>query len=209
MITVNIQDKKNNNNLIITDEGVIPVVLHNHPPLEDSVFTLPFMSAFVDENGSNDMAINGSSNSVRFSVNAVDSYNIFIKYISIEIGDGGSPSLNKFGALGSLTNGVSWLWNTQAQGDYFLHDGIKTNKQFIRIGGDTHSIGTGVDAFLADVSGGGTEKSYMPNIDVAETFGMPYGLRLRKGTKDNLTFVVNDNLSGLTTSDIVAYGSRI
>ena len=167
------------------------------------------MSAFVDENGSNDMAINGSSNSVRFSVNAVDSYNIFIKYISVEIGDGGSPSLNKFGALGSLTNGVSWLWNTQAQGDYFLHDGIKTNKQFIRIGGDTHSIGTGVDAFLADVSGGGTEKSYMPNIDIAETFGMPYGLRLRKGTKDNLTFVVNDNLSGLTTFDIVAYGIRI
>ena len=49
----------------------------------------------------------------------------------------------------------------------------------------------------------------MPNIDVAETFGMPYGLRLRKGTKDNLTFVVNDNLSGLTTFDIVAYGIRI
>jgi hypothetical protein len=134
---------------------------------------------------------------------------VYIKYITVEIGDGGAPALNKFGALSSLTNGVAFYWDTQADPLYELHEGIKTNKEFIRIASDTAGIGTGIEAFLADVSGGGTEKSYLPNMDMTEIYGLPWGLRLRKGTNDKLIFRINDNLTGLTTFNAIATGTRI
>lgn len=198
--------------LKINEEGCFEVVQHAHPPLIESVDTLPFRQYFTDNgimSGSNDMSINGSGSSTDFYIKAQEDYDIYIKYISAEIGDGGSPALNKFGALSALTNGVGFYWFTQKSGEYELHEGIKTNKEFIRVGTDTGAIGTGVEAYLADVSGGGTEKSYFPQLDISESYGLPWGVRLKKGTTDRLIFRVSDNLSGLTTFNIVAYGIRI
>ena len=120
-----------------------------------------------------------------------------------------SPSLNKFGALTALSNGVSFYWDTLDAPLYELHEGIKTNKEFIRIASDTGAIGTGIEAYLADVSGGGTEKSYLPNMDMTEIYGLPWGLRLKKQTNDRLIFRVQDNLTGLSTFNAIATGTRI
>lgn len=65
------------------------------------------------------------------------------------------------------------------------------------------------EAFLADVSGGGTEKSYLPAIDFKEIYGLPWGLRLRKGTKDRLIFRIQDNLSTISTFNAIATGTRV
>jgi hypothetical protein len=202
---------KNNQHLDIDEEGAAAVVVHPHPPLDEEIDSLPYRAYFTNDSVSptNDMAQNGGTTSLDFSVDANSHYNIYIKYISVEIGDGGSPNLNGFGALSALTNGVEWIWFTQKEGEYPLHEGIKTNKEFIRVGTDTAAIGSGTDAFLADVSGGGSEKSYFPSIDISESYGLPWGLKLKKGTTDKIIFRVNDNLSNLTTFNIVAYGIRI
>lgn len=192
----------------ISEEGVINVIAHNHPPVDDVTNVLPYRDNFRNA-GSIDMNVDGSVTNQVFSISASPDFNIYIKYISIEIGDDGSPALNKFGNLTELTNGVEWSFFTQKEGDTILHDGIKTNKAFIRIGGDTPAIGDGTTAFLADVTGGGTEKSYLISIDVAETFGMPFGIRLRKGTTDTLSFTVRDDLSTLLTFDAIAFGIRL
>jgi hypothetical protein len=155
------------------------------------------------------MGVDGSVNFVDFAITASADFDIFIKYITCEIGDGGTPALNKFGALSALTNGVAFYWDTQSEPLYELHEGIKTNKEFIRIASDTAAIGTGTEAFLADVSGGGAEKSYFPNIDMEEIYGFQWGLRLRKGTLDRLVFRVQDNLTGLSTFNAIATGTRI
>lgn len=210
MLKTNIVDGKGGSDrLMVGSDGEIEVVVHSHPSIIDDTQVLPFRQYFIDSASTIDMTIDGSSTSIDFAIEAVSEHDIFIKYISVVIGDAGSPALNKFGSLSALTNGVTWSWFTQSNGNYELHEGIKTNLEFIRIGGDTAGIGTGTDAFLADVSGGGTEKSYLPNIDLKETFGMPYGLRLKKGTKDKLIFTVNDDLTGLTTFNIVGYGIRM
>jgi hypothetical protein len=196
----------------INGEGEFSVVVHPHPPIDEEIEALPFRQYFTDNgaaSGSNDMTVNGATTNVDFYISAVAEYDIYIKYISAEIGDGGTPSLNKFGALTALTNGVGFYWFTQKEAEYELHEGIKTNKEFIRVGTDTGAIGTGVDAYLADVSGGGTEKSYFPQLDIAESYGLPWGVRLTKGTTDKLIFRVADNLTGLTTFNIVAYGIRL
>lgn len=205
--------KNENGDLLNVDKfGNIYTVERQYPPTDLDTVAIPFRQYFTDNGtstGSNVMTVDGSANFVDFSVNASAEHDIFIKYITCEIGDGGSPSLNKFGSLSALTNGLAWYWETQQESLYELHEGIKTNKEFIRIASDTAAIGTGTEAFLADVSGGGTEKSYFPNIDMEEIYGFKYGLRLRKGTLDRLIFRVRDNLSGLTTFNAIATGTRI
>jgi hypothetical protein len=195
----------------INGEGELNVVIHPHPPKDESSITLPFRQFFTDNGtstGSNNMAIDGSSTSVEFYISASQDYDIYIKTISAVIGDGGSPNLNSYGSLSALTNGLEWAYFSQEEGRYILADGLKTNLQFIRAAYTTGDIGTGTDAYLADVSGGVSEKSYLPVMDLSQTYGLPWGLRLRKGTTDKLIFCVRDNLSQLTTHDIIGYGIR-
>lgn len=213
MLDINIVDGKGSGRKArVNGEGELSVVVHPHPPIAETIEAFPFRQYFTSNGlstGINDMAINGSTNEVEYWVNASQYFDIYIKYISVEIGDGGSPNLNSFGSLPALTNGVEWIWFNQEEGEYELHEGIKTNKEFIRVGTDTASIGTGTDAFLADVSGGGSEKSYLPSIDIAESYGLPWGMRLRKGSTDKIIFRVRDNLTNLTTFNIVSYGIRL
>lgn len=198
--------------LDINGEGELAVVIHQHPPLDEQITALPFRQYFTDDGiktGSNAMRVDGSVTPVDFYVSANPNYDIYIKYITVEIGDGGSPNLNSFGALTALTNGVSFLWDTTNEPEYELHEGIKTNKEFIRIASDSAGFGDGVNAFLADVSGGGSEKSYLPNFDTTEIYGLPWGLRLKKGSLDRIVFRVQDNLTGLTTFNAIATGTRV
>ncbi len=198
--------------LRLGDEGEIPVVIHQHPPINESVSSLPFRQYFTTDgltSGSNIMNIDGDTNFVDFFITANQDFDIYIKYITVEIGDAGSPALNKFGALTALTNGVQFLWDTNTEPDYVLHEGIKTNKEFIRIASDTGAIGTGTEAYLADVSGGGTEKSYLPSMDMTEIYGLPWGLRLRRATLDKIIFRVQDDLTGLSTFNAIATGTRL
>lgn len=193
----------------VDDEGAVHTIEHPHPPLVEEESVLPYRMRFTNDLGDTDMNVDGSTTFVDFHVDSSPDFDIFIKTIFVEIGDNGSPALNKFGALTALSNGVAWIYFNQFEGEYILHEGIKTNKEFIRIGIDTHGIGTGVDAYLADVSGGGTEKSYLPIIDLSEMYGLRYGVRLRRNTTDKLVFRIQDDLTGLVTFDAIAYGMRL
>lgn len=193
----------------VSREGTIHVINHAHPPQGETLFAIPYRQRLTDSAGSDDLTVDGSVNEVEFSVWADTEYDIYIRSLSVEIGDSGSPTLNKFGSLTALTNGVEMVNITTDLGEFVLHEGIKTNKEFIRLGVDTFSIGTGTDAFLADVSGGSSTKSYLPVVDIQETYGLPFGLKLRRATEDRLTFRVRDDLTGLDVFDIIAYGIRI
>ena len=105
---------------------------------------------------------------------------------------------------------MGFYWDTTNEPEYELHEGIKTSKEFIRIASDTSGIGTGAEAYLAAVGGGsGNEESYLPNMDMKEIYGLPWGLKLKKGSLDKLIFRVRDNLTGLTTFNAIATGTRI
>lgn len=196
----------------VGQEGDFSVTVQQHPPIGESIIAVPFRSYFTNDgslSGVNDMAVDGSTNFVDYYIKANPKYDIYIKYITVEVGDGGNPALNKFGSLSALTNGVGFFWDTLQDPEYILHEGIKTNKEFIRIASDTGAIGTGIDAYLADVSGGGTEKSYLPNMDITELYGLPWGLRLRRGTEDKIIFRINDDITGLSTFNAIATGTRL
>ena len=190
----------------IDEEGALGTVVHPHPPKDEAETSLPYRARFTNGAGSDAMKVDGSVTEQIFSLRAIEEYDIYINSISVRIADGGSPNLNKFGNLAELTNGVGWEWVTSDLGTVVLHEGIQTNLEFIRTGHKTAAIGTGTDAYLADVSGGGTSKAYLPIIDISEQFGKPWGMRLRKGTNDRMSFVIRDNLSDLDAFDAIAYG---
>jgi hypothetical protein len=208
-LNIEIKDGKGSGNkAIISREGALNIVQHPHPPLSETLESLPYRERFSNGATTN-MNVDGSTNSVDYTIEASNEYNIYIKTIFVEIEDNGAPALNKFGSASALTNGIEWIYFNQDLGEYTLHEGIKTNKEFIKLGIDTAGIGTGTDAFLADVSGGGTSKSYLPVIDLGEMYGMRYGVKLEKGTTDKLIFRINDDLTSLISVDAIAYGMRL
>lgn len=197
------------NKLKINGEGELTAAIHPHPPKDEEESPLPFRQYFTDNGtstGSDNMIVDGSSAAQRFYIEATEDYDIYIKTMSVRISDG-SGALDLFGGLTALTNGVSFTWDTSEEGEYVLHDGIQTNLEFVRLAMGTPAFGAGTTAFKADVSGSG-DASYLPAIDLQAVFGTPWGLRLRKGTTDKVSFIVNDALAGLTTFNIIGYGIR-
>lgn len=206
MLKARIYDSQNGNSAEVDDEGSLSVVVHPHPPKNEDETSLPYRARFTNDAGSSAMAVDGSVTEQIFSIRAINDRDIYINSISVRIADGGSPNLNKFGNLSSLANGVGWEWVTSDLGTVVLHEGIQTNLEFIRTGHKTHAIGTGTEAYLADVSGGGTSKAYLPIIDISEQFGKPWGMRLRKNSNDRMSFIVRDDLSTLDAFDAIVMG---
>lgn len=194
--------------LHLTKEGALPVILHNHPLTDEFVESYVFSEYFTNSN-SNDMRVDGSATPVEFHIPAVADRDIFVSSISVLITDPGA-NLNEFGNLTALTNGLEFIYRSSSIGEIAIFSGIKTNLDFIRFCGETGAVGTGTDAWKSDIAGGGGEDSYMPRLNIQNTFGYQNGLHLRKGKNDELLFRVNDNLSvGMTTFNIIAFGQQI
>jgi len=211
MIDVNLKDGHGSGRTAkINEEGDLNVVVHPHPPLNEIYRQLPFRQYFTDNGtstGTYDMRVNGSSTNVDYYISANETNDIFIKTIDIQISDNGA-ALNKFGALTALTNGLEFFYESNATGKIFIHEAIKDNLTFLRIG-TGYATGTGSSAFRADISGGGGTDTYFMRLDLGETFGLIHGLRLQRGTNDRMSFTVKDNLSsGIDHFDIVAYGKK-
>ena len=192
--------------LNVNGEGEISVTMHTHPPIHENVESYPFTTWF-ENSGSNDMRADGSVAPVEFLVSASVDTEIFVKTISIQISDAGA-NLNKFGNLTALANGVEFFYRSNETGLVSIQDEIKTNLDLIRIGASTAGIGTGTDAFKADISGGGSD-TYLPFIDFSVTFGYPWGLRLRKNSKAVLGFKINDDITGLDVFNARVYGAQL
>lgn len=198
------------NKLKVNDEGEIGVTVHSHPPIDEEVSAYPFSQFFTDDGtsaGSEDMLVDGSSTPLEFYIQAKEDKDLYIKTISIRLADQ-SAVLNKYGNITELTNGVDWTFTTNELGVVTLRSGIKTNLDFIRMGIATPGIGDGASAFRADVSGGSAD-TYIIVIDLSQTFGFPWGLRLAKASKDKISFTVNDNISTLDGHDIFGFGTQL
>jgi hypothetical protein len=191
---------KNGNTLRINGEGEAHVVVHPHPPRDESIVSIPYRSYFTN-GAATDMRVDGSSTAVEFSIDADGNDEVFIKTVSIVIADAGA-ALNEFGNLAALTNGLDFEWQTSDKGTVTIADQLKTNFDFVRLAG-----GQPTTAVLSNVIG--TSEAFLCVIDLAELFAIPYGLRLRKGSTDKLIFRVNDNVSTVDRFDIIGFGSKL
>lgn len=190
----------NGKQLKINGEGELTATIHTHPPIDERVEALPFRAYFKNSSDASDMRVNGATTNVPFYIAADDDFDYFVKTISIKVADAGA-TLDKFGNLSALTNGVEFKWFNQKTGDLIIHEGFKTNISFFRL--------TPQNPVITDLSGAGAD-SIIVYCDLARLFGNPWGLRLVKGTTDRISFTVKDNLStGLDEFNIIAYGIKI
>ena len=195
--------------LKVNEEGALGVVLHTHPPIEERLNTLPFRQYLTVDglaSGSNNMLVDGSVTPVEFCVKASADYDIYIKSVAVVIADA-SATLSKFGNIAALTNGVKFEWISSDNGTIVIHEGLKSNFSFVRIALGTPSFGDGAGAFRAG-NIVGTSEGYIPVIDFEKTFGLQWGVRLRKGSNDKLCFTVRDNVTAIDGFNAVAYGIK-
>lgn len=196
----------------VNGEGEIGVVIHTHPPIDETVEAYPFRQYLTStglSTGSNDMIVDGSTTAQEFSIIAGQDRDIYLKTLSLRIGDNSGVALNKFGGLNALTTGVALCFQNDSIGAVIIADELKTNLDMIRLGNATGAVGTGTDAYKLDISGGGAEDTYLPFLDLTQNFGFPWGLRLKKGSNDKLFISINDALAGLVTFNAIAYGTQL
>ena len=201
MITTRVIDESGTA-LKVNTEGEIGVVVHTHPPIKESRTGFPFRQYFTLDgtpNGSNDMIVDGSTNPVEFCIPAEQNFDRFVKYISIKLADP-TAKLDKFGALSALTNGVEFVWQSQAEGELIIHDGLKDNLEFFRL--------TNTTPVITDLSGGGAD-AIIVTWDLAKIFGNQWGLKLKQRTTEKVLFRVRDNLTGLAEFNIIGHGTKI
>jgi hypothetical protein len=206
MLKSKIIDGFGNSNLLkVNEEGTIGVVIHQHPPLGETLHALPYQSFFKNEAGSSDMRVAGSlSSPLLFKIEASPKFDTYVKTISIEIADA-SATLSKFGNIAALANGITIDWFTSSNGLIPVSSDLKTNWDFIRLAGGQPAFGSGTSAFRASNVSGSSE-GYIPFIDVAGVFGLIYGLQLRKGTNDSIVFSIKDDISTVDSFNAIAYG---
>jgi hypothetical protein len=179
--------------LKVNGEGEIAVTVHSHPPDDEKYIGVPYYAYFTTDADSNDMVV---TTETEFSIRALTDTDLWIHSLNVLIADAGA-SFNEFGNLPALSNGVEFKWESQKLGTRILHEGIKDNLEWFRYGN--------IQPTIVDLSGGGADSIVVP-INLQEVFGLPYGVILRKGTLDKLSFTVKDNLTGITTFNIQARG---
>lgn len=193
------------NALKVNEEGTIGVVIHQHPPSTETIHALPYQSLFIDSVGSSDMRVAGTlAVPLCFEIKANPDFDIYIKTISIEIADAGA-TLSKFGNITALTNGVTLDWFTSSDGTIPISASLKSNWDFVRLAGGNPAFGDAAGSFRASNVIGASE-GYIPFIDIANVFGLTYGLQLRKGTNDSIIFSIKDDTTGVDSFNAIAYG---
>ena len=96
----------------VNSEGELTFVQHQHPPREELTPSIPFRQYFTDNGtstGDNNMAKNGATTPLEYSIKASDTYDTYIKTVSIEIADAIS-TLNQFGNIGALSNTLDQMY---------------------------------------------------------------------------------------------------
>lgn len=209
MIPVAVTDPTNGDVLDVKN-GVTGVVIQSYPNLDEPIEQLPFSQFFTADGlstGSSDMKVNGAVTPQEFSIKALNERDFFITTMSIRIGDN-LATLDQFGNIGVLANGLDFTYSSIKDGVIIIESGITTNLDMIRIGLGSPELGDGTSAFRADVSGVGAD-TYLPSVDFRKTFGLTWGLRLRQGSTNRVSMVINDDLTGLDSFNIIAFGFLI
>jgi hypothetical protein len=189
----------------ISKEGVGQVQVHPHPPQGEVESAIPIREYFTlgGDGSTIDMRVDGSTTAQDFYIRSdtgSDAKDKYIKAISIVLVDA-SMTWGKFANLSALTNGVSIKWRTLGEGLVTVADQLTTNYELGRLGVGQPTI---------EVNVSGNAEGLTVKIDFAETFGLPFGLRLRPNSEDRMTITINDDLSiGIIEFDCIATGIKI
>lgn len=209
MITTRI--KGGRNEVKVDDKGRLNTHASLVPPVTDITEVRIFRQYFTDDGLPNDgtnevMLVDGSTTAVEFFVSAADDGDRYIDSVNF-LTAGAGAALNEFANAAALTVGCEVKYIDPELGDVIIHDAIKTNFDIIRLcSKGAPAIGATTTAYRANNISGALE-GYSATLDFSDQFGIPYGIKIPKGSRLKLSIIIKDNLSGITGEfSAIAYG---
>lgn len=148
--------------------------------------------AFLENGGSSDMVVDGSSTPVDFIGSPPTGKIWYIKSIHIIIEDS-NINFSKFGGIGSLTNGVDFFVTEDGQSERTLAS-IKRNGQFYSFANDVEIQSAATDILIARINLG---------VNAGTT------LSLTNSNSEQLKATVNDDLTGLDVFNVLMQGFEV
>lgn len=150
-----------------------------------------------------DMAVDGSSTAVEYTIGSNETYDIHIMGIAILLADS-SVSHNNFGNISALSTGWD-LEIVEAGETTVLVNKAQTGGQLIAQTGLARPYGNSSQSFELSNWTGATDAQtiWFPMSEY-----IPGGLRIPRGSNDKILARVNDNITGLTEMFVQVYGYR-
>jgi len=186
----------------ITSDGERLVISASYPALVPQKVR-PFRQYLTDDGlstGSNDMGIDGSATNVDFYIKAHESDDRYITSLNFIVGYGGSGQPYEWADGPAVTNGfeISYSNNT---GSYIIHEGVKSNQDMFRLSFSPIPTGWELRGINAN-----NDYGYFVSMDITK-MGLPFGIKLDRGTNQVLKITVRDNLGSAADSfNCIAYG---
>lgn len=193
-------------------------------PLNSPAFTSVYREFLTlnNDGSTTDMKVDGLSSPKEFFIESENNFDIYIASLCFFISaENVIANLNEFGAAPALANGCELIYRTEDAESNAFGASITINNDLLRLSQYQPSFGNlsgTVDRpFLISKVYSNADNGYMPIIRFANFGYEPEyrgGIRLQASKKDRLSFVINDDLSALTISqlfklDCIAYGFRI
>ena len=155
------------------------------------------------DSGTTNMNVDGSGTAQEFYIRSHADYDLYLEILVIIIADT-TVAHNTFGGVGAL--GTGWdLKLTEDRADTFIINKAKTGGQVIAQGGFAHAYGADATSFKLTKW---TANDDATTVIIPMHHIVPGGLRIGRGTMDQVTSVVRDNLEGLTEFTVRALGRR-
>jgi len=141
------------------------------------------------------MNTDGSTNPIDYQLVADQNFDIFITKILIVIEDS-KVKEDKYGSIASLTNGVDLLTFESGTENYLIEAG----KNYGQLKAQTGDTGSEVK-----IKSTGAEIGVV-SINLSDF--VPGGVRIGRKSKDRISFIVNDDLTGLDSHTIYFLGNK-
>lgn len=190
----------------VEKSGAVSVVERPFPPFGVQQNVRPFRQFMTDDGtptGSSDMLVDGSVTPVDFFVEAPQDQDLYVTRISFIVVDQ-NMSLNNFGNIAALTNGVR-LFYIDELGEVDIADALQTNFDIVRLCSGLPSFGDGTTAFIAN-NVDFISEGIIPILDLKDTFGFRWGLEFRNGSTQKLILRIQDDITGIDAMNVIVYG---
>lgn len=203
MIKAKIVGVSSNNELAVNSNGSINAYIIPAPPSNIEQQTLPFAEYMkLNGTGTSSFLINGAVTNRDFFI-ASKSYDVYINTIVFEIADA-TATMQKFGNLTALTNGLDFFYFNNSIGKYVIESGLKSNYDMVKLANFEPPFGS--TPLTNAVS---SSEAYVGVIDLSDVFGLQWGLKLNANSLDKIGFTVKDDITGIDVMTIKVYGVRI
>lgn len=186
---------------VISTDGELRVIAPSYPPLTEQKVR-PFRQYLTDDglaNGSNDMGVDGSVNNVDFYIKSDPDDDRYITSISVIVAYASSGKPYLWADAAALTNGTR-LFYESLQGEQDIHDGIKSNQDVFRL-----LCGSITSLWEVRHVNALNDYGYFISMDLTK-MGMPFGIKLDRGSAQRLVFTVRDNATAAISFNAIGYG---